>query len=266
MTREETIDDRFVSRRTTIRAGVIGGFATIGLSGLAAAHDDDSDDQEADDTDANEQESDDQEPDEEEPDEQESDEQESDEEEPDEQESDEEEPDDQESDGEEPDEQESDDADQSASVSISEHETGGGSVTVDEVHMSDGGFVSIHDRRRFDGQILGSIIGITEFLEPGTHNGVSVPLFTQHATAGPAQGQNQNGLTESQPLVAIPHLDGNDSGVFDGDPDPAYQNGPRTLTEFQAVNDIATVFVEGADQDERDAATDEEAQARQQFS
>jgi hypothetical protein len=128
--------------------------------------------------------------------------------------------------------------------------------------------VSIPDRRRFEGKILPSIIGITDFLEPGQHNNVEVPLFTVNATApGPVEGQDQNGLTESQPLIAILHRDANDSGAFNGEPnpDPAYK-GPGTLDALGAVNDIATVFVEGADQQERNQAKNEEQQARDQFS
>lgn len=157
------------------------------------------------------------------------------------------------------DEQAAETADPAAEIAFSDHETSGGSVTVDRVFMEEGGFVSIHDRRRFDGQVLGSIIGITDFLEPGSHSGVSVPLFTANATApGPGDGQDASGLVENQPLIAIPHLDGNDSGSFDGEPDPAYRNGPRTLDQFGAVNDYATVSVAGADPEEAGPETETE--------
>lgn len=158
------------------------------------------------------------------------------------------------------------DEEREGSITISDHETAGSSIYVDAVTMSEGGFVSIHDRRRFDGEILPSIIGITDFLEPGSHSGISVPLFTENATApGPAEGQDENGLTESQPLIAIPHRDKNDSGEFDGD-DPAYKHGPKTLDKFPVVNDIATVIVEGDSDEEIHAAEHEEEEARDEFS
>lgn len=134
-----------------------------------------------------------------------------------------------------------------ATITITDHTTEGSTVTVSSVTMSEGGFVSIHDYRRFQGQVLGSIIGITDYLPPGTHTNVTVPLFTANATApGPGRGQNASGLTETQDLIAIPHQDGNGSGAFDGEPDPAYENGPRTLDQFPVVNDIATVSVAGS--------------------
>lgn len=155
--------------------------------------------------------------------------------------------------------------DSEASITINDNGTEGGHVHVAGVTMPDGGFVSIHDRRRFDGKILPSIIGITDFLEPGSHDNVSVPLFTENATApGPAEGQDEDGLTESQPLIAIPHRDKNDSGEFN-EGDPAYEDGPKTLDAFPVVNDIATVTVKGDDEEAIDAAKEEEKDARDEF-
>lgn len=219
--------------RSTIAAGA----ATLGVSAPAAAHDD----EEEEETEKDEAKEDEKEEDETEEDETEEEETEEDEKE----------------------EEEQDDT--AATVSISNHETSGETVTVESVSMDDGGFVSIHDRRRFDGEILPSIIGITEYLEAGSHEDVSVPLFTENATApGPAEGQDEDGLTESQPLIAIPHRDDTDSGEFDGD-DSAYAEGPKTLGEIPVVNDIATVYVEGDDEEEREAAEEEEAEAREEF-
>lgn len=216
-------DWRSVSRRTTIRSGIVAGLSTVGLTSLAAAHEEeeDNDEEEGADDEANDEE-----------------------------------------------EEEADEEEElEASISIDDHETDGDSVDVEEVSMSEGGFVSIHDRRRFPdngGQVLESIIGITDFLEPGSHSDVSVPLFTDDATApGPGEGQDDDGLTESQPLIAIPHRDETDTGSFEGD-DPAYENGDRTL-DVGAVNDIATVYVEGDDDDAREDAEEDKEDAFDQF-
>lgn len=226
-------DGRSVSRRTTIRSGIAVGLSTVGLTSLAAAHEED----EADEGSEKEDETDD--------------------------ESEEEEKEDEADDESEQEEEDEDELE--ASISIDDHETDGDSVEVDEVSMSNGGFVSIHDRRRFPdngGQVLDSIIGITDFLESGNHDDVSVPLFTDEATApGPEEGQDDDGLTESQPLIAIPHRDETDTGTFEGD-DPAYEVGDRTL-DVGAVNDIATVYVE--DDDAREDAEEETEDAIDQF-
>lgn len=231
MNRRDIGSDSSVSRRETIRFGLISGLSLTGLTTAAAAHDSDegaadgtkkSSEKSGPATDTGKQQAPD---DQQQPEEQ------------------------QQADGKEqqPENEEPAAGGRSASITMHDHETGGSSVTVESVTMSEGGFISIHDRRRFQGQVLGSIIGITDYLEAGTHTNVSVPLFTANATApGPAAGQNASGLTEAQRLIAIPHQDGNNSGQFDGEPDEAYKNGPSTLGRFGAVNDAATVSVAGA--------------------
>lgn len=134
-----------------------------------------------------------------------------------------------------------------ATIDIQNQRSDSGVVTTASVTMADGGFVSIHDRRRFKGEILGSIIGITESLEPGTHEDVPVELFTDAATAaGPGEGQDEDGLTHTQPLLAIPHRNetGGAGDTFDGSEDGAYRDGPKQIGRFPVVNDFATVRVE----------------------
>lgn len=133
-----------------------------------------------------------------------------------------------------------------ASIDIENQGSAGEIVEVKSVTMSDGGFVSIHDRRRFKGEILGSIIGITGYFKPGTHTDVAVELFTDAATApGPGEGQDEDGLTHTQPLIAIPHrnANGGEGDTFNGGEDGAYRTGPKTIGRFPVVNDIATVRV-----------------------
>lgn len=134
-----------------------------------------------------------------------------------------------------------------ATIDIRNQRSDGTVVHTDSVTMVDGGFVSIHDRRRFKGEILGSIIGITESLEPGRHDDVPVELFTEAATApGPSKGQDEDGLTQTQPLLAIPHRNENGGAgdTFDGGEDGAYRDGPKQIGRFPVVNDYATVRVE----------------------
>ena len=231
--KDDSIDDS-VSRRAIIRSAAVAGISTIGLTSVASAHDDEKSEAEnatgTEDENAT-------------------------------------------GKGEnatEPEDETDEEAAEGAqpSITFTDQATDGDTVVAKRVCMPEGGFVSIHDRRRFDGEILPSIIGITDFLEPGVHHDVSVPFFTEHATApGPIEGQDANGLTESQPLIAIPHRDADGSGAFSGEPnpDPAYK-GPGELPELGAVNDIASAFVEGSDSTERDEAKAEELDARRQFS
>lgn len=140
-----------------------------------------------------------------------------------------------------------DSAEPAATIDIQNQRSGGDTVTTASVTMVDGGFVSIHDRRRFQGEILGSIIGITDSLAPGRHEDVPVDLFTDAATAdGPGEGQDEDGLTHTQPLLAIPHRNasGGVGDTFDGSADGAYRDGPKKVGRFPVVNDMATVRVD----------------------
>jgi len=63
-----------------------------------------------------------------------------------------------------------------ASVSFDDGTSGGSTVVVDEIHLPDGGFVTIHDDSLTDGNTLGSVVGTSAYLESGTHENVTVEL------------------------------------------------------------------------------------------
>jgi len=80
-------------------------------------------------------------------------------------------------------------SDHRASVSFSGGTSGGSTVVVDEVTLPEGGFVTIHDDTLTDGDVLGSVVGTSAYLEAGTHENVTVRLTdsvddgTYHAMA-----------------------------------------------------------------------------------
>nr|WP_058366740.1 PGF-CTERM sorting domain-containing protein [Haloparvum sedimenti] len=67
-------------------------------------------------------------------------------------------------------------SDHQASVTFSEQTSGGSTVVVDEVTLPEGGFVTIHDASLADGNVLGSVVGTSQYLEAGTHENVTVEL------------------------------------------------------------------------------------------
>lgn len=165
-------------------------------------------------------------------------------------------------------------------ASLSDQETDGTSVTVEHVEMSVGGYLSIHDVRRrlyhddieengigSQEAISDSFIGLTVFLQPGTHHDVEVPLFDHSSwdlPGDPPAGDDADGLEESQPVLAIPHVP-TDPPEFQLGDDGAYAAGPRTLDDLPVIHDIGTVYVEGNSSDTRVAAKREEVQAREDF-
>ena len=189
-----------------------------------------------------------------------------------------------------------------AMATLPNQETDGESVTVSMVNMPEGGYVSIHDLQRFDPEtdpsgnellghsppehtVLQSIIGITDFLEPGMHNDVTVPLFGDFATfeadaALHNDDEDPTALARSQPLIVIPHLNADDTGDrFQEDPDnpgelleiadPNLRDIPyldgRSIVDTldPVVNDIARVALEGDDEENVEEAQTLTQQIRQ---
>ncbi len=88
-----------------------------------------------------------------------------------------------------------------ANVTFDNQTINGQTVTVDSVTMSQGGFVTIHDASLLHGNVIGSVIGSSQYLGPGTHHNVTVTL--------------DKPLTKSQTLIAMPHMDTNGNQVYD---------------------------------------------------
>ena len=111
-----------------------------------------------------------------------------------------------------------------ATVSISDQESDGSEVVVDSAQLSSGGFIVIHDGSLLDGDVEGSVIGNSEYLEPGTYNDVTVTL--------------DEPMDENFTAIAMPHQDTNDNEAYDfpGDDGPYTSNG-------SAVTDSANVTV-----------------------
>ena len=86
-------------------------------------------------------------------------------------------------------------------VSFQNQTTDGTVVTVEQANLTDGGFVVIHDRSLLNGSVLDSVLGVSEYLEAGTHEDVTVTL--------------DEPITESQQLLALAYRDTNDNQTFD---------------------------------------------------
>jgi hypothetical protein len=172
-------------------------------------------------------------------------------------------------------------SDQPARLTFGNQSTDGSSVRVKNAFLPAGGYLSIHDARTrlfsdgnvFD-RVLESLIGISDLRDPGRHKNVTVPLFNAEAPAVDQYGRS-GPLEESQPLIAIPHVnntgDGFDltkagegglrgDGAYDGD------RGIAKLGGLNATNALATVTLENADRAEIRSARRETADVRREFS
>lgn len=121
-----------------------------------------------------------------------------------------------------------------ADLRFTGHSTYGSTVVVRQANLSAGGFVVIHAQ-----DSNGPIIGVSEYLGPGSHEDVQVQLFDV-----PGQEFNQSRLEESQRLVASAYLDSNNNRRFDlltgGGEQPYRQASGRPITNPAFVSVIGT--------------------------
>ena len=118
-----------------------------------------------------------------------------------------------------------------ATVSFEDQTTAGDSVVVASTSLPEGGFVTVHDSSVGD-DAVGSVVGVSDYLESGESEGVTVEL--------------DETVEEDQTLIAMPHLDTNGNEGYDFVSSEGGDDGPYTA-DGGAVVDPAQVTVEGMD-------------------
>jgi hypothetical protein len=129
------------------------------------------------------------------------------------------------------------DSDSFALVDFENQFSEGVEIVVDEVTLSEGGFVAIHDASLLDGQVVESVVGVSEYLEAGEHYEVEVTLFEVSGA-----DFEDDRLHSDQPLVPMPHLDTNGNEEYDFVESGGEDDGPYT-ENGQAVVDLGFVAV-----------------------
>jgi len=129
-------------------------------------------------------------------------------------------------------------AETSASVVFEDQTSDGTTVTVANATLPDDGYVAIHDSSLLDGEVVGSVIGVSEYREAGTYENLNVTLFD---VAGAEF--NETALTENDTLIAMPHEETGTNTVYDFVATDGMEDGPF-LADGQPVTDSAAVTVE----------------------
>ncbi|MEF8822260.1 MAG: hypothetical protein V5A52_08275, partial [Halovenus sp.] len=124
-----------------------------------------------------------------------------------------------------------------AAVNFSDQTTTGTTVTVDAVNTTDGGFVVMHDESLLEGDVIGSVVGVSGYLEPGLHENVTVTLFDV-----PGQEFDRTELTENETLIAMAHQDSNGNETYDFVTTDGAEDGPY-LVDDTPVTDSANVTI-----------------------
>ncbi len=115
-----------------------------------------------------------------------------------------------------------------ASATLDNQTSGGTTVTVRQVYVPDGGFVTIHDASVNDGgaKVLSSVRGSSNYLSPGNHTNVTVRL--------------DDPIENTTTLVAMPHKDTDGDRIYEFVSGNAEIDGPYTA-DGEIVVDVGTV-------------------------
>jgi hypothetical protein len=97
-----------------------------------------------------------------------------------------------------------------ANVSFDEQDSNGTAVFVEEITLPEGGFVAIHEFSGDEDEPIGTVVGVSEYLEPGTHEEVTVHLFDVRGMTDEVAH-----LGESQELLAVAYRETNANRQFD---------------------------------------------------
>lgn len=141
-----------------------------------------------------------------------------------------------------------------ATVTFDDQTTDGGAVVVAEATLSAGGFVTIHDSTLLDGEVLGSVIGVSDALEPGDVEDLEVALFGDI----PGTDFERGMLEEDEALIAMPHFDSNDSGAYEFVASEGEVDGPYVDEAGDPVVDDGMVTVASDDEMADDEGMDDE--------
>jgi len=148
---------------------------------------------------------------------------------------------------------EDDEEDETASVSFEDQESDGTTVEVASATLPEGGFVTIHDSTLLDGEVTGSVIGVSEYLDAGDHEDVDVDLYE----GVPGAEFDDDELSEDETLIAMPHLDTDDDEEYTFVETEGEEDGPYT-EDGEPVTDAAEITVEDGEAEDDEETEDEE--------
>jgi hypothetical protein len=144
---------------------------------------------------------------------------------------------------------------ENASVTFEDQTVENGTVTVANVTVPEGGYVTIHNDSLQDGDAIGSVIGVSEYLEPGTHEDVSVTLYEDVPGADFENATEPNG---TETLIAMPHMETSEemadnettTTTEDGVGDNQTTTEANETTTEDGLNDTETTTEDGLNETE----------------
>ena len=133
-----------------------------------------------------------------------------------------------------------------------QNSTNGESVIVESVFVPQDGYVAIHDSTLLDGDAVGSVIGVSQYLEAGSYEQVEIALYQ----GVPGQSFNQSSLQGDQQLIAMPHRENNDNQEYnfvssDGSADGPFTSAGEVVVDpaFVTIGNDAEVILNDQESD-----------------
>ena len=137
----------------------------------------------------------------------------------------------------------------SAMVTFDDQESTGTSVTVAKAMLPKGGYIAIHDSSLLDGEVTGSVVGVSEYFESGKHEEIDVTLFNVMG----ADFEDGMSLEDDQTLIAMPHMETNDNETYDFVKTEGKEDGAYTKDGSAVVDKgMVTVVEEMKDEEAMD--------------
>ncbi|WP_232702679.1 DUF7282 domain-containing protein [Halobacterium wangiae] len=136
-----------------------------------------------------------------------------------------------------------------ATVNFEDQTSNGTVVSVSDVELSEDGYVAIHDDSLLEGNVVGSVIGVSDYLEAGSYEDLEVTLYNVSGAEF-----NETMLEEDQELIAMPHLETTDDETYDFVETNGEDDGPF-ISDGAAVTDDALVTLEDDDTTEENDTT-----------
>jgi hypothetical protein len=128
-------------------------------------------------------------------------------------------------------------------VTFEDQTSNGTAVNVSSVTLPEDGYVTIHNDSLLEGDVTESVIGVSEYLDAGTHENVTVTLFNvSGADFNTTDGQSMT-LEEDQSLIAMPHVEDSGNETYDFVSSEGADDAPFTA-DGVAVTERAFVTVE----------------------
>ena len=125
-----------------------------------------------------------------------------------------------------------------AAVTFSNQTTGGDAVTVDSVTLPEGGYVTIHDASVTEGNVLGSVAGTSTYLEPGTHDNVTVSLTDEASDGTYVAMAHQE--TDGDRTYSFVSSNGETDGPYTADGSPVIAQANLSVSAAVSMSDQPT--------------------------